>query len=67
MESLLLLACPLGMGLMMWFMMRGQKPAPVPEELKPHSLETLRAERARLEAELQRSDASAVLVAQRAS
>jgi len=30
-EALLLLACPVGMGLMMWFMMRGSKAAPAPQ------------------------------------
>ena len=48
MQNLLLLACPLGMGLMMWFMLKGQKADPTP------SVETLRAEQERIDAEIER-------------
>jgi hypothetical protein len=51
-ESVLLglavLACPVGMGLMMWFMMKGQKTDATP------SVEALRAEQQRIDAELRR-------------
>lgn len=49
MESLLLLACPLGMGAMMWLMMRGgqsagSQPAPQASAEQEHELARLRAE-----------------------
>jgi hypothetical protein len=48
--SLAVLACPVGMGLMMWFMMRGTKqstpPAPTPQD------DPTGAELARLRAEI---------------
>jgi hypothetical protein len=57
MESLILLACPVGMGLMMWFMMKGQKTGPTPRVTDtPPSLEVLRADRDRIDAELRRHD-----------
>lgn len=44
--SLALLACPVGMGLMMWFMMRGRKDSPPssPPAATDAELATLRAE-----------------------
>ena len=44
--SLILLACPVGMGAMMWFMMRGQKKGSAPASAD------LRAEKARLTQEI---------------
>jgi hypothetical protein len=59
MESALLalavLACPVGMGLMMWFMSKGMKSGEGRAEPdRPASLEELRDEQARLSADIQR-------------
>ncbi len=60
MESLVVvavLACPVGMGLMMWFMakgMKGGKDTGKPQS--PASIEDLRREQARLAAELDRAE-----------
>ncbi len=53
MENLIYLACPVGMGLMMWMMMRtGRRAAPGAGDKRSESLEDLRAEQARLAAEI---------------
>ena len=52
--SLALLACPVGMGAMMWFMMRGMKQQPAKGPEHPGNLTELRAEHQRLEAEVNR-------------
>lgn len=52
MQSLLLLACPVSMGLMMWFMLRGQKPRRSERPLESRTIETLRADQQRLQPEL---------------
>lgn len=52
---LALLACPVGMGLMMWFMGRGMRSDEGRAKSgRPTSVETLRSEHARLGAELDR-------------
>ena len=70
MEGILLgvaaLACPVGMGLMMWFMARGMKGKPqesardggAAPEGTPASLETLREEHHRLGDEISRLEGS---------
>jgi|AntDryMetagUQ889_1029465.scaffolds.fasta_scaffold19177_1 hypothetical protein len=74
MEAVLLgaaaLACPVGMGAMMWFMARGMKkpkdeasPASVEkDEALPASVETLREEHRRLGVELERMEDSSAPV-----
>ena len=51
--ALALLACPVGMGLMMWFMARGHREHKA--EPKDMSVTELKAEQRRLDAELTRA------------
>jgi hypothetical protein len=66
--SLALLACPVGMGLMMWFMMRGMNGESRSRPVQPAaSLESLRDERQRIDAELQRRETDASFAVERSS
>ena len=60
MENVLLalafLACPLGMGLMMWFMAKGMRKDSAPTAPQTASVEQLREEHRRLGDELERLD-----------
>ncbi len=47
--ALALLACPVGMGLMMWMMMRGNKNQPATDETSTHK----QAELVRMQAEIE--------------
>jgi hypothetical protein len=52
--SLALLACPVGMGLAMWFMARGMRSESRQQAQEPASLEELQAEHRRLGIEIER-------------
>jgi len=58
MESVLLglavLACPVGMGLMMWFMAKGMRSGSKPDAKAATSVEELQAEHRRLGDEIER-------------
>lgn len=56
--SLAFLACPVGMGLMMWFMAKGQRSKTQPLTAHPRSLEQLREEQQRLDEEIRRIETS---------
>jgi hypothetical protein len=56
--SVAILACPVGMGLMMWFMMRGMNKAPAAAPVQDAELARMRAEIDQLRAAERRSAAS---------
>jgi len=61
--ALVALACPVGMGLMMWMMMRGNKNQPDTDEASMHKqaeLSRMQAEIDQLRADKERADAAAV-------
>jgi len=61
--ALAFLACPVGMGLMMWMMMRGNKNQPDTDEASMHKqaeLSRMQAEIDQLRADKERADAAAV-------
>jgi hypothetical protein len=54
---LALLACPIGMGLMMWFMSKGMKREErAREPVREPTVEELRSEQARLEARIEHAE-----------
>jgi hypothetical protein len=54
---LALLACPVGMGLMMWFMSKGGRQRDRPADGgRQSTVEELRSEHARLEAQIERAE-----------
>ena len=52
--ALILLACPVGMGLMMWFMSKGMGGKKDEQTAAPRSVEQLREEQRRLNQEMNR-------------
>jgi hypothetical protein len=52
--GLVFLACPVGMGLMMWFMAKGMRSGAKPDARAATGLEDLQAEHRRLGAEIER-------------